>query len=402
VVFVPVYFGYERVMEVDSYVGELSGKPKQKETFMGLLRSLGRLRERFGRVHVNLGEPLHLSALLDQQQADWRQQPVDDQGRAPWVAPVVDDLAGRIMRNINSAASVSPINLLALTLLATPRNVLREADLQRQIDLYLRLMRALPYSDRVTVTDLDAAGIIGYGEGMSAVVRAPAEGAGSGDLISLDAAHAPALTYYRNNVLHLFALPSLIACCFIANTRLRTQDIHRLAWRIYPYIGNELFLRWSEAELAEVTTQTLQALAAQGVLQGGIEQGWWERPRADSAEAMQLSLLSQPTIQVIERYYLPLALLQQAGSGVLTASELQKRCERTAKQMVALYGYYAPEFFDRSLHEAFVALLRKRGVLRADAEGRLLFDDVVLRSVDDAQMVLSETLRHSILQVTHA
>jgi glycerol-3-phosphate O-acyltransferase len=96
------------------------------------------------------------------------------------------------------------------------------------------------------------------------------------------------------------------------------------------------------------------------------------------------------------------ALLHQAGSGVLTTSELQKRCERTAKQMVALYGYYAPEFFDRSLHEAFISLLRKRGVLSADAEGRLLFDEVVLRIVDDAQLVLSETLRHSILQVTHS
>ncbi|MCX7035942.1 MAG: glycerol-3-phosphate 1-O-acyltransferase PlsB [Proteobacteria bacterium] len=402
VVFVPVYFGYERVMEVDSYVGELSGKPKQKESFMGLVRSLRRLRERFGRVHVNLGEPVHLNELLNQHQADWRQQPVDDQGRAPWVAPVVDELAGRIMRNINAAASVTPINLLALTLLATPRNVLREADLQGQLQLYLRLLQALPYSERVTVTELDAAGIIAYGEGMSAVVRSAAESSGAGELVGLEPAHAPAMTYYRNNVLHLFALPSLIACCFIANPRLRTEDIHRLAWRIYPYIGNELFLRWTEEQLAEVTIHTLQVLGGLGVLEGSVEQGWWQRPRADSAEAMQLSLLSQPTIQVIERYYLPLALLQQAGSGVLTASELQKRCERTAKQMVALYGYYAPEFFDRSLHEAFISLLRKRGVLSADAEGRLLFDEVVLRIVDDAQLVLSETLRHSILQVTHS
>ncbi len=32
VMFVPVYIGYERIMEIDSYVGELSGKPKEKET----------------------------------------------------------------------------------------------------------------------------------------------------------------------------------------------------------------------------------------------------------------------------------------------------------------------------------------------------------------------------------
>lgn len=402
VVFVPVYFGYERVMEVDSYVGELSGKPKEKESFLGLLRSLGRLRERFGRVHVNLGEPLHLDALLDEHEPGWRGQAVDEQGRTPWVAPVVDDLAGRIMRRINAAAAVTPINLLALVLLATPRRVLREADLQAQLQVCLGLLQRLTYSQRVTVTDLDPAAIIRDGENLSAVLRRPGDEPGDGMLVSLEPGHAPAMTYYRNNVLHLFALPSLIACCFIANARLGTEDIQRLAWRIYPYIGNELFLPWSEAQLAEVVVQTLQAMAALGLLRAVEGQPAWERPRADSAEAMQLSLLSQPTIQVIERYYLPLALLHQAGSGVLTPVELQRRCERTAKQMVELYGFYAPEFFDRSLHEGFISLLRRRGVLRADAEGRLLFDEMVERIVDDARLVLSETLRHSILQVTHA
>ena len=65
VVFVPVYFGYERIVEGPTYIGELSGRPKEKESILGLLRTVGRLRQRFGRVHVNLGEPIHLDALLD-------------------------------------------------------------------------------------------------------------------------------------------------------------------------------------------------------------------------------------------------------------------------------------------------------------------------------------------------
>ena len=402
VVFIPVYFGYERVMEAESYVGELSGKPKEKETFLGLLGSLRRLRERFGRVHVNLGEPIHLTQLLDAQDPQWREQPVDDQGRAPWVGPAVDQAAVTIMRNINAAAAVTPINLLAVTLLATPLRVLREIDLLRQLDLYLRLLRRQPYSARVTLTALDAAGILQYGQGMQAIVRGPAGSAGDGDLVRLEPAHAPLMTYYRNNVLHLFALPSLIACCFIANATLRTEDIQRLAWRIYPYIGAELFLRWSEDELPQVILDTLAALADLGLLTGSAEAGLWQRPRAATAEAMQLSLLAQPTIQTIERYYLPIALLLKAGSGQLSQAVLQKRCEQTAKQMVALYGFYAPEFFDRALFDGFLTLLRRRGVVRADVDGRLQFDEGLARIAEDAQMVLSEALLHSILQVTHA
>jgi hypothetical protein len=40
-------------------------------------------------------------------------------------------------------------------------------------------------------------------------------------------------------------------------------------------------------------------------------------------------------------------------------------------------------------------------VIRTDGEGRLVFDEVLGRVAEDAQLVLSEQLRHSILQVVH-
>ncbi len=52
------------------------------------------------------------------------------------------------MRGINSAAAVTPINLLATALLASPRGALPETALLRQLELYLKLLRASPYSDR--------------------------------------------------------------------------------------------------------------------------------------------------------------------------------------------------------------------------------------------------------------
>jgi hypothetical protein len=45
--------------------------------------------------------------------------------------------------------------------------------------------------------------------------------------------------------------------------------------------------------------------------------------------------------------------------------------------------------------------LRARGVVRVRGDGNLEFDAVLLRVAQDAQLVLSEQLRHSILQVTH-
>ena len=394
IMFVPVYIGYERVMEVDSYVGELSGKPKEKETLLGFVRSLKRLRENFGHVHVNIGEPIALAPLMDAHQPDWREK-LGREGRNGGVGPAVDALAQRIMRNIHAAAAVTPVNLLATAMLATPRQVIREADLARQIALYLRLLREAPYSDRVTVTQLGATEIVAQGLKTGVLERV------NDDVLGLAPGRATSMVYYRNNVLHLIAMPSLLACCFMSSSAQRTVDLQRLARRIYPYIAAELFLRWEEGEVDHVVVAQLEALANVGLLRADTANNAWQPAPAVSAEAMELSMLAQPTLQTIERYYLAIALLLRAGSGVVTQAELEKRCQEMALRMNTLYGFYSPEFFDRSLFEGFLGLLRRRGVLRADGEGRLVFEEVLQRIADDAQLVLSEQLRHSILQLVH-
>lgn len=399
VVFLPVYFGYERLFEGNTYIGELSGKPKKKESILGLLRSLPRLRERFGRVHVNLGEPIALADILDRYDPHWRELAVDDDTRVPWIGRAVDELAQAIMRNINAAAAVTPVSLVAVSLLATPRQALAEADLLRQIELYRDLLTECRYSDRVTITTLSGPEIIAYAESMKMISREPHS---LGDILSMSEKSAVLATYFRNNVLHLLAMPSLVACTFVSHARVLTEDIQRFAWRIYPYVAPELFLRWREEEIPGVVDGVLACLARHGLIQASADHSEWERPAPSSAEAMQLSLLSQATIQTIERYYLALALLVKAGSGQITQSALEQRCQLTAQRMAMLYGLNSPEFFDRTLFENFIDLMKSRQVIRSDTAGKLEFDEVLERALTDAQFVLSEQIRHSILQITHA
>jgi glycerol-3-phosphate O-acyltransferase len=399
VVFVPVYFGYERLVEGATYVGELSGRPKEKESIRGLLGSWRVLRQRFGKVHVNLGEPIALGEILDRHDPAWRAQRFGDDTRVSWVGTAVDELAERIMRNINSAAAVTPVNLLALALLAMPRQALPEADLVRQLELYRSLLTTLPYSNRVTATALSGTEIVAYGQSLRVIEREPHT---LGDIVRMTVENAVLATYFRNNVLHLFALPSLIACVFVSNARVSTLDLQRLAWRIYPYIGAELFLRWSEEELPAAVEATLGCLAAHGLIEPDPLIEGWQRPPPASAYAMQLSLLAQATLQTIQRYYMVVAQLVLAGSGEITQAALEERCQQTAQRMTLLYGLNSPEFFDRTLFANFIGLLRARGVIRTGAGSRLEFDEVLPRVAQDAQFVLSEQLRHSILQIMHS
>jgi len=165
-------------------------------------------------------------------------------------------------------------------------------------------------------------------------------------------------------------------------------------------VGAELFLRWREDEVGAVVDTLLDTFASLGLLTPDAERRVWHRPVSTSVEAMRLSILSAAMIPTIERYYLVIAVLLQARSGAMQQEALEQRCHLMAQRMSLLYGLNSPEFFDKSLFRNFIDLMRVRRVVENGAEGKLEFGELLLAVAGDAQLVLSEQIRHSILQVT--
>jgi len=162
VVFVPVYFGYERLLEGGAFTSELAGGKKQRESVFALIKSLRTLREDYGRVYVSFGEPIELEPLLELHQPAWRNTAVDWE-RPKWVKPLIDDLGITIMQRINEAACVTPISLLATTLLATPQGCISIEELEQQLSIYVRLLKGAYANTLVTVPDIDAQHLVNHG-----------------------------------------------------------------------------------------------------------------------------------------------------------------------------------------------------------------------------------------------
>jgi glycerol-3-phosphate O-acyltransferase len=283
VVFVPVYFGYEKLIEGDSFISELGGAEKQKESVGGLIKSVKSLRENFGKVYVNIGEPIPLEPLLDAANADWRKAASDDEERPPWVTDVIDELGDAIMGGINAAAAVTPISLLATALLATPKQSMGELELQRQLALSLKLLSRFRYSDSVMLPDWTPEDIIDHGEKLKVINRTAHP---LGDVVSMTEHEAVLMTYFRNNVQHLFAIPASIACCFIQGRRLEHSELQRLIRLIYPFMKTELRLKWDFDDIDDVTTDAIEVLIEQKIL---TRRGkYLVRPPAGSAPAFQL------------------------------------------------------------------------------------------------------------------
>ena len=397
VLFQPVYIGYEKLMEGKSYTGELSGKPKQKESLLGLLRGLKVLRQRYGHVALNFGEPIELTPLLDAASTDWRAASADPEAKPEWLSAVVSQLAEQIQININRAADVNPINLLALVLLATPKHAMAESDLLSQLDLGKTLLEQLPYSDRVTLTAMNPAAIIAYGEQMGWIERVQHP---LGDVLTVNGEQAVLLSYFRNNVLHLMASAAWVACCFLNNRRMTRASVLQLGRIIYPFIQGELFLPWDDDGFEQQLQATIDFFVRRGLLESNNDGRSLERSPGQDDGAFQLKVIARCLIQAFERYYITLAALAKNGPHTMTGAELENACTLTAQRLGLLNELSAPEFFDKALFRGFIQKLRERKVVWIDGDGKLDYDSALDDLVRDARVILSREVRHSILKIT--
>jgi glycerol-3-phosphate O-acyltransferase len=400
VLFQPVYIGYEKLIEGKSYLDELTGQPKQKETVWALLRSVAEiLRERHGRVTVSFGEPVRLDDILAAHAPNWRERLADPDDKPTWIGGAVDDLAQRIQVNINRAADVNPINLLAITVLSTPKHAMGEADLLAQLELSKILLAALPYSDRVTVTPLLPAEIIAYGEQMGVLTRTQHP---LGDVLSFEGETAVLQSYYRNNVLHLFAAAAWVALCFQNNRRLSRAGVLLLGRAIYPFIREELFLPWSDDEFAARLDATIDLFIAQGLLSVANEDdgGILSRGPGQTDEVFRLRAIAHSLQQAFERYFIAITTLVKNGPRVVSASELETLCQLAAQRLSLLYAPAAPEFFDKSLFRGFIGKLRELKLVWLCPNGKLDFDERLNAWEKDAKLVLSRELRATISKIS--
>ena len=395
IVFVPVYVGYEKVMEGRSYLGELRGKKKQKESIFSLVRTVRQLGSSFGRVAVNFGEAIHLSELLDDAHPSWRDEAYDSDYRPAWLGGAVDRLATEVASRINASVAVNPISMTATLLLSTERLAMDEVQLGRLMDQFASLLRAFPYSSTLTLPEGDGHDWIQYCEAMGLVNRQPQQ---MGDIIALEGNNAILMTYYRNNIQHLFALPSLIACLFENNASLAREKVVFLSSVVYPYLQSELFLKYPLDQADDIIDQWIDVLVDHDLLR--VDGDRISRPEEGTDAMLRLRTLSRFIIQTLERYHLAIAVLRKYGSGKIDASELEEQSTLMAERMSILFGLNAPEFFDKSLFRNFIANLQKNDVVTTDEDGRLCYSEGLDEVAEDARLVLSVEKRQAIQQVT--
>lgn len=397
VALVPVYIGYDKCWEVGSYSKELRGAKKSKESAEGLLKAGKILRRSYGKAYLNFGEPFVLQDYADRHLPGWRaafgpEAESPPEGFKAFVAKIALENA----RRINAAAVANPTGLAACALLSAPQRAVSQDELVEQIGHLVWLLKGLPVSEHLYIPETSPKAVLERSAPISGISRVPHPW---GDVLGIAVRDAVSLTYNRNNVQHLFALPSLIANLFRTRSLLPEDAVLMGVRALYPFLRTEFYLRWEPEDIDRVARESLEVMVQLGLL--AREGDRIRRPDVTSPAYSTLAMLGRVMGETLERYCMTALLLaeERKTEQQIKRERFEEDCRLLAERMAILTGRDAPEFFDKALFKGYLNTLIDMGLVTETGDRTLAMDPKIDRIAERSLELLSDETRQTLLQL---
>lgn len=216
---IPVYIGYDRVVEEKSYLEELTGTPKVQENTADMIKSSNILRKRYGRVYVNIGEPIIMKDYLETEEKQLDQMDLEER------QSLYRKIGYEIVLAINKVSVVTPFSMVASGLLSHDRRGISHEDLTDVLNEFyeylctkkVKFTATFSHQKRAIADALNIfaqSGIISKIEAQEDEVEEMQE-----VVYSLEDDKRLNLEYYKNNTLHFF-----VPVCFIATSMVNNNE----------------------------------------------------------------------------------------------------------------------------------------------------------------------------------
>lgn len=158
------------------------------------------------------------------------------------------------------------------------------------------------------------------------------------------------MNYYRNNILHVFAVPALIARIILLRSHILRQDILEQASQLIQILKAELFIDTHD----DITylNRIIDSMIASGLI--AINDA--NEITVVTQHKIKLSLLSRTIHELMQRYSILFHVLKQHPS--IERSALETKCHLLAQRLGQLDGIQAPDFFDKKLYGSLIKRLQ--------------------------------------------
>ncbi|MBW2567969.1 MAG: 1-acyl-sn-glycerol-3-phosphate acyltransferase [Deltaproteobacteria bacterium] len=226
-VFVPIYIGYDRVMEETSYLHEIEGGQKEPESILQIIKARKFLKKKYGKIYVKFHEPISIKDLLAQNNLSIQDMTQKERNA------MTRNLGFRVINSINNVTVVTAHALVASALLNCAQKRFSYNHLMSHVETYMNYLMSQDANladtlvfDSVRAVDhvLDA-----YVHRKFIEQILPGKRTGLSDArFKVNESKRPILEYYKNNSIAFFIPASFTALSILAKDAFQfsASDLH--------------------------------------------------------------------------------------------------------------------------------------------------------------------------------
>jgi glycerol-3-phosphate O-acyltransferase len=309
-IFIPTFMAYEQIPEEKSYLRELSGFDKKKESIGSIIRARKILQKRYGKVYLRFDEPVSHHDFHEK----WKERFGSTGEASPENGDFARDFAYHLMAGIVHAGVVTPVDLAAAALVcAGGRDVRRSTFMEAARCLSLVIeKRGIETAESLENREEALAATLGLFTRRGFIRAAQADEPNGETTYTILEQSRVNLDFYRNALVNHLWSASLIGFMVLdeGNAAPRTKEsLGRGLARFRRLLAGELIvdpLKTDDAVLDEVLPLFL-------------ENGWV----AESGDGefrpedpVALGFFNGVLEDLLESYYLVLAATEEAAEGI--------------------------------------------------------------------------------------
>ncbi len=382
---VPIFIGYDRVLEESAYLHELEGGQKEPENLRQVIKARKFLKKRYGRIYLNFHEPLSLNEVLKRMDLSIGEMPPKE------VNAFIRNLGHRIIHSINTVSVVTPYALVAAAILCWPKERFSFEELMATVRTFMthlstqsaRLSDTLvmdhghaveqvvdAYLQRKFIEQVGGDRSEGYQETVYAVVEN----------------RRPLLEYYKNNGIAFFvpAAYTALAVRELDAFQFSTADLHDAYGFLQDLFKNEF------AYDVDKSTETYVRKALKAFIDDAIvipHPTLPDRYNITSVGFRKLKLFSRFLKPYLESYWAVLQFFMNHPQNEITSKDRIKRIQSLGNKMYKKGEIQLKEALSKVNYSNAVDYFQYRGVRGSESTEKI---DYYSERIERYRSILAE------------
>ncbi|MGD9211201.1 MAG: 1-acyl-sn-glycerol-3-phosphate acyltransferase [Desulfobacteraceae bacterium] len=226
-IIVPVFIGYDQVLEESAYLHEIEGGKKEPENLKQVVKARKFLKKRYGKIYINFHDPISINELLQQSETPLVEMSTKEQN------VMIRNLGWRIINAIDRVTVVTPYSLVAAALLNINKKRFSHTELMQNVETYLNYLiyQNAQLADTLNFDSRHATENALENYIQRKIVERISEDKKDNDLgtvFSVVDAKRPVLEYYKNNSIAYFIPIALTAAAILKKDAFQfcAHDLH--------------------------------------------------------------------------------------------------------------------------------------------------------------------------------